>query len=83
MYSILPTINRDFILSKVSQEQIMERYTGVPIRINEKFHSPFREDNSPSAVYYYNKKTREATWTLPDGAVQADEISAPGEKPSV
>lgn len=56
MYSILPTINRDFILSKVSQEQIMERYTGVPIRINEKFHSPFREDNSPSAVYYYNKQ---------------------------
>ena len=55
MYSILPTINRDWILSKISQEQIMERYVGVGIKINEKFKSPFREDNSPSCVYYYNK----------------------------
>lgn len=55
MYSILPTINRDWILSKVSQEEIMVRYVGVAIKINEKFKSPFREDNSPSCVYYYNK----------------------------
>ena len=55
MYSILPTINKEWILSKISQEQIMERYVGVRIKINQKFHSPFREDNSPSAVYYYNK----------------------------
>ena len=55
MYSILPTINRDWILSKLNQEQIMERYVGVAIKINEKFKSPFREDNSPSCVYYYNK----------------------------
>ena len=58
MYSIKPTINRDWILSKISQEQIMERYTGVPIKINHKFHSPFREDNSPSCVYYYNKQQK-------------------------
>lgn len=55
MYKILPTINRDWILSKVSQEEIMVRYVGVAIKINEKFKSPFREDNSPSCVYYYNK----------------------------
>lgn len=55
MYSILPTINRDWILSKVSQEEIMVRYVGVAIKINEKFKSPFREDNSPSCVFYYNK----------------------------
>ena len=55
MYSIKPTINKDWILERVSQEEIMSRYTGVPIRINEKFKSPFREDNSPSCVYYYNK----------------------------
>jgi len=55
MYSILPSINRDWILERVPQEQIMERYVGKPIVINEKFKSPFREDNSPSCVYYYNK----------------------------
>jgi len=55
MYSILPTVNRDWILSRVEQEQLMERYTNVPIKINEKFHSPFRKDESPSCVYYYNK----------------------------
>lgn len=56
MYSILPTINRDWILSKVSQEEIMVRYTGQPITINEKFKSPFRDDKSPSCVYYYSKQ---------------------------
>lgn len=55
MYSIGPSINRDWILERVSQEEIMARYTGVPIQINVKFKSPFREDNSPSCVYYYNK----------------------------
>ena len=55
MYSITPTINKEWILSRISQEQIMERYVGRAIRINEKFHSPFREDNSPSCVFYYNK----------------------------
>ena len=55
MYSILPTVNRDWILSKVSQEEIMVKYTGVRVVVNQKFHSPFREDNSPSCVYYYNK----------------------------
>lgn len=55
MYSIQPTINRDWVLERVSQEEIMTRYTGVGIKINEKFKSPFREDNSPSCVYYYNK----------------------------
>lgn len=56
MYSILPTINKEWILERVSQEEIMVRYTGQPIVINAKFHSPFREDNSPSCVYYYNKQ---------------------------
>lgn len=56
MYSILPTVNRDWILERVSQEEIMVRYTGVGIKINHKFTSPFREDNSPSCVYYYNKQ---------------------------
>lgn len=56
MYSIKPSVNRDWILERVSQEEIMARYTGVPIKVNQKFHSPFREDNSPSAVYYYTKE---------------------------
>lgn len=33
----------------------MVRYLGQPIFINEKFKSPFREDKSPSCVYYYSK----------------------------
>ena len=56
MYSILPSINRDWILARISQEEIMERYVGRAIRINEKFKSPFREDHSPSCVFYYNKQ---------------------------
>ena len=31
--------------------------------------------------YYYNKKTRETTWTLPEGAVLADALSSPGDIP--
>ena len=56
MYSITPSINKDWILARIPQEQIMERYVGRAIKINEKFHSPFREDNSPSCVFYYNKQ---------------------------
>lgn len=56
MYSILPSINRDWILDRLAQEEIMERYLGRAIKINEKFKSPFREDNSPSCVFYYNKQ---------------------------
>ena len=36
---------------------------------------------SQGKPYYYNKKTRETTWTLPEGAVLADAICAPGDIP--
>tara|TARA_R100001463_G_scaffold29206_1_gene66511 strand:- start:444 stop:1409 length:966 start_codon:yes stop_codon:yes gene_type:complete len=55
MYAIQPVFNRDWILERVPQEQIMEYYLQVPVQVKNKFHSPIREDNNPSCSFFYTK----------------------------
>lgn len=55
MYSITPDITEDFLLKNLSQEQIMEHYIGLPIKIKKKFSSPFREDKHPSCSLVYKE----------------------------
>ena len=46
-------LTKESILEKVSQEQVMEYYSGVPLRSGN-FCSPFRVDRKPSCGYYYS-----------------------------
>lgn len=55
MYNITPDITEEFLLKNLSQEQIMEHYIGLPIKIKKKFSSPFREDKHPSCSLVYKE----------------------------
>ncbi len=52
MFNFPPKITKEYILSKVSQEDIFEKF-GVPIT-NKKFYSPLREANTPSCGFLIN-----------------------------
>jgi hypothetical protein len=51
MFKIPEKITTDYILSKVSQEEIFERY-GVPV-VSHKFVSPLRESKSETCSFFY------------------------------
>lgn len=46
---------RELILSKVSEEEIMEFYLGIPVK-KGLFISPLRRDNNPTCSFFRNKK---------------------------
>tara|TARA_R110000751_G_scaffold306631_1_gene425735 strand:+ start:38 stop:1024 length:987 start_codon:yes stop_codon:yes gene_type:complete len=49
---IVPDINKKFILGKLSQEEIFERYLGVAVVYgSEKFTSPLRDDTTPTCTF--------------------------------
>lgn len=43
------------ILNKVSEEQLMEHYLGVPVK-KGLFRSPLRDDKNPTCAFYRNKR---------------------------
>jgi hypothetical protein len=56
MYQLKPDLTAEYILSQYSQEQIMERYLGVPIKLRRRFLSPLREDKNPTCGFFYTKE---------------------------
>ena len=44
-----------YILDRVNQEDIFEKYAGINVVINKKVSSPFRVDNNPSCQFYYTR----------------------------
>lgn len=53
--SLKPTITKDFILSKVNQESIMQHYTGLDVSSKKLMLSPFRVDNHFTVSFYKSK----------------------------
>ena len=55
--TVLPELTKKYILERVTQEEIMNFYIGVPVNkdtlIGNSFLSPVREDNNPTCNYYY------------------------------
>lgn len=49
------TITKDLILSKVTEETIMEHYLGIPVK-KGLFKSTLRKDNRPTVAFYRNPK---------------------------
>ena len=46
-------ISKEFILSKISEEDIFRRYTELEV-IGKKFKSPFNNERTPSCIVYSN-----------------------------
>ena len=53
--SLKPNITKDFILSKVNQESIMQHYTGLDVSSKKLMLSPFRVDNHFTVSFYKSK----------------------------
>ena len=53
--SLRPKITKDFILSKVNQESIIQYYTGVDVNSKKLFLSPLRTDNHITCSIYKSK----------------------------
>ena len=53
--SLRPKITRDFILSKINQESIMQHYTGQDVNSKKLFTSVLRNDNHVTIAYYKSK----------------------------
>ena len=53
--SLRPKITKDFILSKVNQESIMQYYTGLNVNSKKLMLSPFRVDNHFTVSFYKSK----------------------------
>lgn len=53
--SLQPKITKDFILSKVNQESIMQHYTGLDVSSKKLMLSPFRSDNHITCSFYKSK----------------------------
>ena len=47
-------VTKEMILNKVSQEQLMEHYLGIPVK-KGLFKSPLRNDKNPTCAFYRNK----------------------------
>jgi len=52
---ILPNLTKDYILSKVSQEQIFEHYLPIKVTTEGLIKSPLRNDKNPTASFYYSQ----------------------------
>lgn len=55
IFRLEPTITKEYLLSKYSQETYLNYYLGVPVR-KGLFVSPLRDDKNPTCSFYRNKK---------------------------
>lgn len=55
-FGIYEKLTKDYILKRITQEQIMEFYLGIPVKIGELICSPLRNDKTPTCSFYYNKQ---------------------------
>lgn len=53
-YEILPDLTKEYILERVSQESIFERYTGEKVQFDELVCSPLRKDTHPTCGFRYS-----------------------------
>ena len=60
-FGIYPELTKEYIFKRVSQEEIMEKYLGVPVILNELIRAPKlirAQDDNPTCSFYYNNQGR-------------------------
>ena len=58
---ILPDLTKPYILERITQEQIMEKYLGIPVVFDKLVCSPpiiRNNDSEPTCSFYYNSQGR-------------------------
>lgn len=58
---VLPALTKDYILKRITQEQIMEKYLNVPVVFGKLIIAPSvirSKDNNPTCSFYYNDQGR-------------------------
>ena len=59
---ILPKLTKTYILDRITQEQIMEKYLApygvTQVQTTKQILSPFRKESTPSCGFYYNETGR-------------------------
>jgi len=53
MLEFTPQIDKKYILERLSQEEIFEKYLGIPVYIGRRFKSPLRQDKTPTCSLKY------------------------------
>ena len=56
MYGHKPTIDREFILSRISEEDIFFKYLGLVPNTVDYFTNPLRSDSYPDCRFYYDSR---------------------------
>lgn len=51
---IISNVNKEQLLTKISQEEIMEKYFMIPINFSSKYSNPFRDDRKPGCYFSYS-----------------------------
>ncbi len=54
MYTIHPNLTKEYILTKITQEDIFEKYLNICVQTDTLFTSPLRKDNKPTCGFKYN-----------------------------
>ena len=52
------TIDKEWLLSRITEEEVFEHYTGVPVGSVGHFRSPLRKDKHPTCSYRYGADGR-------------------------
>lgn len=50
-----PEIDKEYVLSRISQEEIFEHYLGVEVQTSEHIRSPLRRDKHPTCNFDYHR----------------------------
>jgi len=53
MINVFPKITKSFILNRITEIEIMERYLGLKVDTNKLYKSPLRVDKHPTCKYTY------------------------------
>jgi len=57
-FGIYPELTKKYILEKISQEAIMERYLGITVTFGDLVKNPKRIDNNPTCSFYYTSSNK-------------------------
>lgn len=61
-----PDIDKEYILSRITQEDIFEKYFGIEVQTKRHFRSPLRKDMHPTCSFsYYNGTLYFRDWSEP------------------
>lgn len=55
MYSIVPEVTKSSLFSAISQEQVFQKYLGIPVKLGELVCSPLRKDKNPTCGFKYSR----------------------------